>query len=145
MIPKSHKDILNEVIEDNNYDKVFTEDAVSFFWSEIRRHLSDITYTSITVRRLGIFNIKHWKVEEYIDTYKKHLDSVENSTFKKFKYRKKMEEQYESFIRIKQMLDEQVDKKKDVKEKREKYESAKTMGEQIQDNGGTPEQRNQEG
>ena len=46
---------------------------------------------------------------------------------------------------MKKMYDEELTRKLEKKKIREDYESAKTMGEQIQDNGWTPEQCNQEG
>jgi hypothetical protein len=69
LIPKKHKDILLKLIEEKKYDRSFAEDAVSFFWSELRKNLSELSSGSITVRRLGIFQIKEWKIEEFIASY----------------------------------------------------------------------------
>ncbi len=144
MIPKKHKEVLHDVIKKNSFDKQFAEDSVSFLWSEIRKHLSDMSYCSITVRKLGIFVVKPWKIEEYIGNYKKHIEK-DALTFKEFTYRKHMENQYKSFLRIKKELDKELVRKADKIKIRQEYESAKIMGEQIQDNGGAPEQCDQEG
>jgi len=145
LVPKKPKEILDKIISENGLSKNFTEDAVSFYWSEVRRHLSNMDSPSLTVTKLGIFNIKYWKIDEFIDSYKRHLENKEPLTWKEATYRKQMEKQYENFVKIKKTMDKEFDRKLEKKEKRKQYESAKTMGEQIQDNGGTPEQRNQEG
>lgn len=145
MIPKKHKEILKQVINENNFDQSFTEDAVSFFWSEVRKHLSEMTHCSLTINNLGIFTIKHWKIDEFIETYHKHLNKGDAMTFKEATYRKTMEKQYNNFLRIKEIFEKEELRKLETKEKRKKYESTKTMGGEVQDNGGAPEQCDQEG
>lgn len=145
MVPKKSKEILEKVIKENSLDKSFTEDAVSFYWSELRRNLTELRHHSITVRKLGIFTIKYWKIDEFVASYKKHLEKGDALTWKEATYRKTMEKQYNNFLKIREVVDKEFDRKRKKKEDRKEYESAKTMGEQVQDNGGTPEQRNQEG
>lgn len=145
MNPKKHKDILKKLVEEKGFDKSFAEDAVSFFWSDVRKNLSELTCGSIAVRRFGTFVIKHWKIEEFIDSYKKHLDKTEGYTFKEFKYRRQMEEQYKNFQRIYQEMLERNLLKQEVKKKRIEYEDNKTMGQPGQDHGGSDEQCVQEG
>ena len=145
MIPKKSKEILEKVIKENDLDKSFTEDAVSFYWSELRRNLTELKYHRITVRKLGIFTIKYWKIDEFVESYKRHLDKGDALTWKEATYRKAMEKQYDNFSKMRDIMDAELTRKQKKKQDRIKYESAKTMGEQIQDNGGTPEQRNQEG
>lgn len=145
MVPKKHKDVLKKTIEENGFDKSFAEDAVSFYWSEIRKNLSNLAHTSIVVRKLGNFNIKTWRVDEFVETYKKFSEKSDAMTFKEAAYKKGMETQYSAFLRIKEDILKEEKRKIDKKQIRAEYESTKTMGEQIQDNGGTPEQRNQEG
>lgn len=144
MIPKKHKDILRKLIEEKGYDKSFTEDAVSFYWSEVRKSLSELAAATITIRRLGTFQIKDWKVDEFIASYKKHLDTYEGLTFREFKYRRQMENQYNNFLKLKDELAECEKKKLGIKNKRTEYENNKTLGQQGQDNGGAGEQRLQE-
>jgi len=132
------------MIRKNGFERQFAEDSVSFLSSEIRKHLSDVTYSSITVRKLGIFVVKPWKIDQYIENYKKHIEK-DALTFAEFTYKKHMEKQYQSFLRIKKELDKELVRKAEKKKTRQEYESAKTMGEQIQDNGGSPEQCDQEG
>lgn len=145
MIPKKHKEILLKLIEEKNYDKSFAEDAVSFFWSEVRKNLSELTSGSITIRRLGIFQIKDWKIDEFIASYKKHLDIHEGLTFREFKYRRQMENQYNNFIRLKKEMDERDLQKQTVKGKKIEYENNKSMGQPGQDHGRSDEQCVQEG
>jgi len=145
LVPKKHKEVLRKTVEKNGFDVGFADDAVSFFWSEIRKNLSDLSDISIVIKRLGTFNIKKWKVDQFITDYSKHLENIDAMTFKEAGYRRAMEKQYLDFVRIKVEIEKEEKKKLEKKEIRSQYESAKTMGEQVQDNGGTPEQRNQEG
>lgn len=133
------------MISEKGYDAQFAEDTVSFFWSEVRKNLSELTNLSVTVRRLGIFMVKPWKVEEFIDNYRKFLDGNEALTFKQAEYRRKMEKQFETFLRLKEGFKFEETRKQATQKKRKEYELAKTMGEQIQDNGGSPEQCDQKG
>lgn len=139
MNPKKHKDILKKVIDENGFDKNFADDAVSFFWSEVRKSLSDLSYHTISISRFGLFTIKHWKIEEFVESYKKFLDKAETMSFKEMKYKVAMEKQYHAFLEMKKMYDDELTRKLEKKKIREDYEYTKTMGEQIQDNGGTPE------
>ena len=145
MIPKKHKEVLKKVVDENSFDYSFTEDAISFFWSEVRKHLSEMTHFNINISGFGAFTIKHWKIDEFIQSFDKHLNKGDAMTFSEAKYRKSMEKQYANFLRIKEEIDKEELRKLETKEKRKKYELAKTMGEQVQDNGGTPEQCDQEG
>jgi len=133
------------MIAEKEYDAQFAEDTVSFFWSEVRKSLSELSSTSITIRKLGIFLVKHWKIEESVNIYKKHLEKNEALTFKQAALKKRMEQHYEKLTVIQDKFTQEGNRKIKNAEKRKKYESAKTMGEQIQDNGGASEQRNQEG
>lgn len=145
MIPKKHKEVLRKTIEDNGFDKSFAEDATSFYWAEIRKHLSDLSHTTVVVRKLGNFNVKTWKVEEFIENYRKCVEKMDAMTFSDATHKRRMEKQYESFVNLNYRVQREQKRKIDKKQIRAEYELAKTMGEQVQDNGGTPEQRNQEG
>lgn len=145
MIPRKHKDILLKLIEERGYDRSFAEDAVSFFWSEVRKNLSELSSGSISIRRLGIFQVKDWKVNEFLDSYRKHLDRHEGLTFKEFKYRRQMEAQYNNFLRLKSEIEEREKHKQKVKEKRIEYENNKALDQPGQDHGRSDEQRIQEG
>lgn len=139
MIPKSYKQILKKVIEEKGYDESFAEDAVSFYWSEIRKYLSDLKGINIKVNNLGTFNIKPWRVDEFIETYGKHLKKTKGVTFAEAKYRKQMEEQYNVFLRLKGFLEEEEKKKQNKKEEKKEYELAKNMDKQETDPGGNKE------
>ena len=145
MIPKKHKDILKAVVEDNGFDKGFAEDAVSFFWSEVRKNLSDLSYHTISVSRFGLFNIKYWKIEEFINSYRTFLEKAETMSFKEMTYKVAMEKQYNAFLEMKKKYDAEMGRKDEKKKIRQEYESTKTMGGEVQDNGGSPEQCDQEG
>jgi hypothetical protein len=145
LIPRKPKEILEKVVKENGFDESFTNDAVSFFWTELRKNLSEMAEPSITVSKLGIFTVKHWKIDEFVDAFKNGLDNADAMTWQQATYRKAMEKQHENFLRLKDKIESEFDRKNQKKKTREEYESAKTMGEQIQDNGGSPEQCDQEG
>lgn len=145
MIPKKSKEILEKVIKENQFHESFTRDAVSFYWSELRKHLSEMTSPNITVTKLGVFTVKHWKIEEFIESYRINLEKTEALTWTEATYRKSIEKQHASFVRLKNEMEKEFERKAEKKKTRQEYEHTKTMGEQIQDNGGTPEQCDQEG
>lgn len=136
---------MKKVIDDNGFHESFTNDAVSFYWSELRKSLSEMTHHNITVSKLGVFTVKHWKIDEFIESYKVHLEKIEAMTWKEATYRKSIENQYSNFQRLKSHIEDEFQRKAEKKKTRQEYESIKTMGEQVQDNGGAPEQCDKEG
>ena len=134
MIPKTHKEILKRVL-DQAKDKSFAEDSISFFWREVRKHLSDMTYHSIAVKGLGTYLIKHWKVEEYITIY----DNVMRKkayTYRMASKKKYAEINYNILRKIKEEYKIEENKKNAKKLEREKYEVDKHLEQQRKDSGG---------
>lgn len=125
MIPKTHKYVLKKVLEKAN-DKTFAEDAISFYWSEVRKNLSDMTYHSITVNGLGIFNIKHWKVDDFLKSYE-HLIQKKAYTYKMASKKKVAEKNYQILLRIKKEYEEEDLRKQAKKLERLEYEINKNL------------------
>lgn len=145
MIPVKSKEILKRVAKESGYDTSYMEDAVSFFWSDVRKHLSELTFHSITIPVMGRFMVKHWRIDEYIANYQKHLSTNTAYTFKTAIYRNSMRKQYKNFLRLKKEFEKELVKKDLKKEEKRQYELAKTMGEQVQNNGGSSKQCDKEG
>lgn len=63
------------VARENNYDPALTEDVNEFFWKEVRRTLSSMEYTSVSVKHLCTFTVSKRKVDFII---KKCIGKIRN-------------------------------------------------------------------
>jgi hypothetical protein len=136
LVPRSHKKFIEPTAQKLGVDPGVVDDVVSFYWSELRRQLTTMSHHNINVYNLGTFHIKHWKVDEYLATYRKFLDKANVSTFKGFGYKREMEEQYQKLLRLKAALDLEENRKLVKIEERNEYAAAKSLEQQEEDSRG---------
>lgn len=71
------------VARENNFNTDDVEDINEFFWKEVRRSLSSMKYTSVSVKHLCTFTISKRKVDQMIRTLIKKIRNIRKS--KRFK------------------------------------------------------------
>jgi hypothetical protein len=143
LIPKKHKDILDEVIKENEFDKTLAEDVVTFYWETVRKQLMDMSHTGLDVANLGKFFIKPWKVDQYIEVSKRYIEGYRRTKFRPsgaLVERNYVLGMYKILKRVKKALNEEEKRKKQHKKKRKAYEISKALGEQGKDTGGIKKQ-----
>lgn len=142
MVPKKAKDFIKPTIEETGYSEELVNSLIDFYWSKVRKDMSDLVHPNILVPNLGTFKIKHWKLDETKEHYQKILDRIEGK-FSKYKMYKAINDKVERIDNLKVLMEK--DKERLDKIKLKKNESINNnMEEQVSDMGGIQEQDIQE-
>lgn len=141
MNPKKSSDIIPIVAEATGIQKKLIEDIVSFYWKEVRETIINCKSHNIFVDGLGTFKAKPWKLPEIILKYErlvgKYQDLItgENKmTIQKFAILKDYEEKLERLQKLQVMIEADVDKKQQVKNKRNAKETKDNLDKPETDN-----------
>lgn len=81
MKPKSHKIFKKGIAEEVGVHQNVVDDFIDFYYSKIRKNLSDLTAPSITVAGLGIFQIRKGKLKKAIKKNKDIIGNLEKRTY----------------------------------------------------------------
>jgi hypothetical protein len=87
LIPKKAKDFRKATAEDTGYSEELICSILDFYWTRVRKEISDLTYPSINIPSLGTFKIKHWKLDETLEHYDQILGRIDGN-FSKYKMAK---------------------------------------------------------
>lgn len=68
------------VARENNYDADVCEDVNNFYWKNVKKDLSSMEYTSVSVKHLCTFTISKRKVDHFIKTTIKKIRNIRKST-----------------------------------------------------------------
>lgn len=71
MRPKKAKDFIPDVASDLGIPDDLVKEVVNYYWEEVRRSLSSLKHQRVHITNLGDFTIKHWKIDEKIESLKK--------------------------------------------------------------------------
>jgi hypothetical protein len=122
MIPKKSSILYKPVAEELNISETLVEDLISFYYKEIRFHLSSLSYPRINVEGLGHFVAKSFFIEKTIPRLTNKLMKHDTSTFNAYFSKKQSELKLESLIALKLKIDEEVNRKIEFKKnKNEKF------------------------
>lgn len=111
--------------EELNVDFQLVDDAVAFFYSEVRKALVEMRGPAIQVPNLGTFKVKPGELPKLIHKYEKHLTVLQPETFNQMATRKDVE------LRLKRVQDLM---KSIEEEKERKMEFLRTKNESTQNN-----------
>lgn len=128
MRPRKSKYFVNKVAEDLEKPQQQIEDIASFYWSELRKALSNIEEPFISVNSLGTFKVRYNKIEKLKKKYQYYLDSemdAEKMTFNKHTIRKLSESKIESLDRIKDFMQKEKERKDNFKKRN--YDSSQDL------------------
>ena len=84
MKPKKYKEITSKLVEENNWNEELVSDAISFFYSRVRRALSSLEDTSILIPKLGTFKARRAKVRKLIQDKENLLTKLNPHEFTKY-------------------------------------------------------------
>ena len=123
MNPKKSKDFIKPTSEILDLPLELVDDAVSFYWLNVRKELSNLESPSITINELGIFKVKFNKLSKLKSKYQYYIDNVDTINIRNSKKEliKEAETKIQKFnILQKKMLDE-FERRKEVSIKRREY------------------------
>jgi nucleoid DNA-binding protein len=92
--PKNHKAFFDEVAKEIGIHKDVVDDFITFYYAKVRKNLSNLTDTHVSVAGLGTFTLRKKKLEKAIKRNKDILGNLEKMTYKG----------YEKYIPVKEKL-----------------------------------------
>lgn len=141
MRPRKAKEFIPTTSKKVELDSLLVEDVVLFYWQEIRKNLSSLNHVRIHLSNLGDFTIKHWKLDEKLEYLSEWKDKNEQEGKQKMNERYKIEQNITNLKEVKELLDEENQRKDFIKlHKRKSNESKEqhiqNLEEQRSDNTG---------
>lgn len=122
MIPKKSTLLYKDVSEDLNITIDLVEDFIEYYYKEIRKNLTGLTYPRINIDGLGHFVAKTGIIRKAIPRYTKALESHDTSTFSAYFNKKGIETKLDALLTLELKLIELDVKKQEFKKtKNEKY------------------------
>jgi hypothetical protein len=115
MIPKKSSILYKPVAEELNISETLVEDLISFYYKEVRFHLSSLSHPRINVDGLGHFVAKSFFIEKTIPRLTNKLMIHDTSTFNAYFSKKQSELKLESLITLKLKIDEEFNRKIEFK------------------------------
>tara|TARA_R100000353_G_scaffold9507_1_gene10801 strand:+ start:3415 stop:3774 length:360 start_codon:yes stop_codon:yes gene_type:complete len=97
--PKSYKEFYDDIAEEAVVHKDLVSDFISFFYSKVRKNLSDLKHPKIGLPGLGTFVIRTGKLKNKIKRHKDILGNLEKNTYKG----------YEKHVAVKEKLKQMED------------------------------------
>lgn len=118
MIPRKAKEFLKPTADKLGISEDLVTAVTSLYWQQVRYNLSHPDNVTLSVADFGTFNIKPWKLEQFIVKYHRIVDNTELDTFQKFAAVKQLEKRKLIIDTLVAQLEELKLKKQLVKEKR---------------------------
>ena len=105
MIPKSHKQYIKSTAEDTDQKEVLVADVIGFYYSALRKSLTDVESINIKVDCLGTFRVKEKQLVKLKCKLEDHLKRLDNpETFGQMKIKKEIQEKYDKLSRVSSLL-----------------------------------------
>jgi len=79
--PKHHKEFKKGIASKVGVHQDVVDDFIDFYYSKLRRNLSDLSFPSINVFGLGTFTIRKKKLSQAIKKNKSYLGNLEKNTY----------------------------------------------------------------
>jgi len=129
MVPKKAKDFTEATSEQMELPLQLVENIASFYWSAVRRALTNLEGSSITIANLCTFKIKPTMLPKRLAKYQSYIDNLPlgNMTFQKHAIYDIAKDRAEKLKAIKEEMDTEREKKEEVKKKRQAYVANKSM------------------
>lgn len=118
MQPHKSKEFIIPTAEKLGYSKNLIEDITSFYWQSVRTALSKPENIGVTVSNFGVFNIKPWKLDQFIIKYQGIVKHTNVDTYMMYASMKQLEKKKLIVDQLIIQLAGLKVKKQSVKEKR---------------------------
>lgn len=129
MNPKKPKEFIKPTAEELELKESIVDDVVSFYWNTVRKVLSNLESPSVSVTNLGTFKVRYNKIEKLKQKYENYLSNLnyEEMTFNQHTILNISKAKIASLDLIKSKMEEERQRKLEVKQKRKEYESNKDV------------------
>jgi len=117
LLPKKAKTFKKGVAEKLNLPEDLVNDFINFYWERVRKHMSDLEHGALQIPNLGIFKVKHWKIDETIEKHKATINRVEGK-FAGYQMKVDLTDRIEKLEKIKSLVQERELKFKEIRDAR---------------------------
>ena len=107
MIPKKPIILYKQVAEDLNQSESLVDTFMTFYYKEVRKLLSDLSYTKINIDGLGQLVVKERTIDGLINKYNARVNKTTTNTFSNYFDKKNLEVKLEKMNRIKVVLQQE--------------------------------------
>ena len=115
MHPKKAKQLIPQVSEKLGIPEDCIHDVMKYYWEEMRRNLSSLKHQRIHVTNLGDFVIKHWKLNDKIETLEKWEENNRLKGLQQITARFKTAETLFDLKAVKKIMEEENQRKDFIK------------------------------
>ena len=105
MNPKKAKEFIKLAAEKAEVSEKLASSLINFYWNRVRNNINDVKHYNLSIENLGTFKLKHWKIDEVIDKYKKKVSKMEGSVVQ-FTFKQELENRILNFENVKLLIDE---------------------------------------
>ena len=113
--PKKAKQLISTTSSKTAQSEQVVEALVDFYWAEVRKSLSSLKHQRIHLTNLGDFVIKHWKIDEKIESYEKFEETNKQKGLQQMTARFKTAESLFDLKSLKKIIEEETQRKDFIK------------------------------
>ena len=142
MRPKKAKELIPVVAKQLSVPESLVEDLTAYYWQEVKRSLTSLADPQIHITNLGNFTIKHWKIDEKIESYERFEEMNKQKGLQQMTARFKTAERVYDLKKVKELVEAEKQRKEFIKLHKTTENESKNisdMEEQGVDNGGDKE------
>jgi nucleoid DNA-binding protein len=141
LVPKKANDFKKSTAEELGLPEELVSAFIDFFWDRVRTHMSELNHETLQIPNLGTFKVKHWKIDEIVESHKATITRVEGK-FAGYRMKMDLTDRIEKLEKIKSLVQERELKFKAIRDARK---DKNNMEEQGPDTSRPDEQDLQEG
>jgi len=117
MIPKKPNSLFKEVAEDLEISEDLVDKFITFYYKDVRKHLSELNHIRINLDGLGHMVVRPKTVDNLIIKYNRMADKADTYQFSGYFNKKRLENRLESLYDIQKQLKEFKEVKTAFKQK----------------------------
>ena len=115
MKPKKAKEFIPSVSTELGLSEDLVEDVIDYYWREVRKSLSNLSHSRIHLTNLGDFVVKHWKLEEKLESLQKWEENKKAKGLQEITVRFKVAENLYNLRSLKKIIQEENQRKDFIK------------------------------
>jgi len=113
--PKKAKEFIPSVSTELGLSEDLVENVIDYYWREVRKSLSNLSHSRIHLTNLGDFVVKHWKLEEKLESLQKWEENKKAKGLQEITVRFKVAENLYNLRSLKKIIEEENQRKDFIK------------------------------
>jgi len=130
MLPKNSKHYIKPTADKLDISTDLVDDAVSFYYSGLRKVLHEMKGPNIQVENLGSFKVKQSELSKLTDKFNRHLNVLKPETFRQMAVKKNIETKLKKVTNLQKIIDEEKVRKQNFMKTKNEQRNAKQNMEQ---------------